>query len=102
MKMSEEKGNILNTFEWHLIPAQKEFYDELEHRYFLNASLHPIKIGFGHNTRRVEIIAYGDATKEDVAVQEKPERREAPQYMEADIKDPKLEIFEGEIIEEDV
>ena len=58
--MSEEKESPLNSFEWYLIKAGEQWYDELEKRIFINTTNHEFKIGFGHNGRRVEIIAISE------------------------------------------
>ena len=76
--MSEEPKNTLNQFEWYLIKAGERWYDELEKRIFINTTNHDIKIGFGHNGRRVEIIAIGEDKAADA-----------------------VSALEGEIIEED-
>ena len=52
-----EKRQFLNSLEWHDIDTNKEFYDEIGHRFFVNACTQPIRVGFGHNTRCLEIIA---------------------------------------------
>ena len=76
--MNEKTENPLNSFEWHLIASKEQWFDELEHRLFLNATNHEVKVGFGHNTRQIEIIA--------IAVEEKETQTSA---------------LEGEIIEGD-
>ena len=58
--MSEEPKNALNSFEWYLIKAGEQWYDELEKRIFINTTNHEFKIGFGHNGRRMEIIAISE------------------------------------------
>lgn len=75
-------GDISDTLEWHAIPKGETFYDDVEHRFFINACNHGIKIGFGHNIRKLEMI--GIADHEDIK------------------QDSVLDAREGEIIEEDV
>ena len=71
--------DVLKTFEWNEIPPGSEFFDSLEKRFFINFLDCPIKVGFGHNGRRVELIAIGEGIK----------------------KDPELEALQGkEIVEE--
>ena len=82
MTKEQQKGNVLDTFEWHPIDSKSEFYDDIEHRFFLNTTSEKILIGFGHNTRRLEII--GIAFEKDAVK----------------AKDPALKTLEGEVIEE--
>lgn len=62
--MSEE-ANPLSAFEWYDIPPGKQFFDQLERRYFANTTKRTLKVGFGHDTRRVEIIAIADGKGKD-------------------------------------
>ena len=62
--MADDK-TVLGGFEWCEILPGEQFFDPIEHRFFLNGLSHPIKIGFGHNTRRLEIIAITDGAKKD-------------------------------------
>lgn len=72
--MSEEspQRGILNTLEWHPVAPKERFYDNVERRFFQNATPETLIIGFGHDTRRLEIIAIAfekDAVKaEDPAL----------------------------------
>ena len=82
MTKEQQKGNLLDALEWHPVDPKSEFFDELEHRFFLNTTSEKLLIGFGHNTRQLEIIAI--AFEKDAVT----------------AKDPFLETLEGEIIEE--
>ena len=62
--MAEDK-TMLEGFEWNEVPPKQQFFDTLERRFFLNGLSHPIKIGFGHNTRRLEIIAIIESDGKD-------------------------------------
>lgn len=75
--MTEEKKNVLNSFEWYSIEPKEQFFDQLERRIFINVTEQPLKVGFGHNTRMVEMIAIGAGVA----------------------KDPVLEALEGEVVE---
>ena len=83
MSKEESKGNILNTLEWYPVESKSQFYDEVERRYFLNTTSEKLLLGFGHNTRRLEIIAI--AFEKDAIKTE----------------DPDLKALEGVIIEGD-
>ena len=85
INMNEEKDakSFLDTLEWHEIEPKSEFYDELERRYFINTTTTPLMIGFGHNTRQLEIIAIGDSS--DFSKK----------------NDPEIIVLEGEVIEEE-
>ena len=74
-----EEGNPFRDFEWYSVKPQKNWFDALERRYFINTTDLPLKIGFGHNTRRIEIIAIASVS---------PEEQE-------------LEALEGEVIMEE-
>jgi hypothetical protein len=76
--MAKDK-NMLDGFEWNEVLPKQQFFDVLERRFFLNGLSHPIKIGFGHNARRLEIIA----------------------IIESDGKDSELKAFEGKTITEE-
>ena len=68
MKMNKEK-NIADGYEWNEIPSGEQLWDELEKRIFINFTKKPIKIGFGHNLRRIEMIAIGEAESVNNEVQ---------------------------------
>lgn len=70
--------NSSNSFEWYDIAPKKTFFDQLERRIFINTTGRPVKIGFGHNARRVEMIAISDGVKKDpeIAALEGEEVRE--------------------------
>ena len=59
------EGNPFNEFEWHPVKPKETWFDVLEHRYFINTTDLPLKIGFGHNTRRIEIIAIAAVSPEE-------------------------------------
>ena len=83
MSEEEKSRNFLNTFEWHKVEPKSEFYDDIERRFFINTTSSAIMIGFGHNTRQLEIIAIA-------------ERAETTKS-----EDPALNALEGEEIEEE-
>lgn len=59
------------------------WFDPVGIRFFINTTKRPVKIGFSHNIRAVEMIAILDMTNED-------------------LKTEKDKSLKGEIIEEDV
>ena len=65
--MVEDK-TMLNDLEWYEVLPKEQFFDQLEHRFFLNGLPYPIKIGFGHNTRRLVIIAIIESDGDDSEV----------------------------------
>ena len=73
------EGNPFRGFEWYSVEPKKTWFDALERRYFTNTTDLPLKIGFGHNTRRIEIIAIASVS---------PEEQE-------------LEALEGEVVTEE-
>lgn len=52
----DKNPTIAKGFEWYDIGPGARFFDQLEGRIFANGCDHPVKIGFGHTPRRVEII----------------------------------------------
>lgn len=64
-----ETENFLKTFEWYDIEPGQQFFDQLEKRFFINVTKRPLKLGFGHNSRRVEMIAIGDGVEKDPAIE---------------------------------
>lgn len=57
MDKEARQRQILGSLEWHKIDPKTEFYDEVEHRIFINTTPEKLLIGFGHNTRRLELVA---------------------------------------------
>ena len=84
--MTEEQpqGDFANSLEWHPVAPKSEFYDNVKCRFFVNTTSENLLIGFGHNTRQLEIIA--------IAFEKDAVKRE----------DPALKTLEGEVIEEEV
>jgi hypothetical protein len=70
---------FLESYEWHEVQPKEQFFDLIEHRFFFNGLSHPIKIGFGHSARRLEMIA----------------------IVESDGKDSELKALEGKQITEE-
>jgi hypothetical protein len=82
MSKEEESKSILDTFEWHPIEPKSQYYDEVCHRFFINTTEKALMVGFGHNTRRLELIAIAD--RADMVKKE----------------DPDVTVLEGQEIEE--
>ena len=78
--MSEEAPNIFDGLEIHVIAPDKDFFDLLGPRIYLNRSTKHIKIGLGHTNRMVDLVLLGDVTEED-------------------IKREKIKAMEGEVLE---
>jgi hypothetical protein len=81
---TEQENNKFPTpFETQLIGPNTRWFDIIGIRFFINTTDHPIKLGFSHNIRAVEMIAIGEPSDED-------------------LKGDKVAALKGEIIEEDV
>lgn len=79
-EQEEKKGST--QFETHIIGPSNEWFDPVGIRFFINATQQPLKLGFSHNIRSVEMIAIFEPTKED-------------------LKSEEIKALEGEIIEEE-
>jgi hypothetical protein len=77
----ESKKNSV-AYESQLIGPHKQWFDPIEIRFITNMTERPLKIGFTHNIRKVEMIGIFDLTEED-------------------IKSEKVNALKGKIIEED-
>jgi hypothetical protein len=78
--MSEEPLDIFEGLEIHVIAPDKDFFDLLGPRIYLNRTMKHIKIGLGHTNRKVDLVLLGDVTEED-------------------IKQEKIKAMEGEVLE---
>ena len=61
--------DVENNFEWHDLNPGAQFFDTLEKRFFINFTKSPLKIGFSHNARRIEMIAITDGVEKDPKVE---------------------------------
>ena len=57
--------DIKKNYEWCEVEPGNQFFDQLEKRLFINFTKSPLKIGFSHNARRIEMIAITDGVKKD-------------------------------------
>lgn len=64
-RIMSETEDALKGFEWFEIPPEKQFFDQLEKRIFVNFTKRPMKVGFSHTARMVELIAISEDVKED-------------------------------------
>lgn len=79
--MSEEQRDIFEGLEIHVIAPDKDFFDLLGPRAYINRTKKHIKIGLGHTNRMVDLVLMGEVT-------------------EADIKQEKVKAMEGEVLSE--
>lgn len=77
----ERKKNSL-AYEAQLLGPHNQWFDPIGIRFISNMTERPLKIGFAHNTRMVEMIGIFEATEEDLKLE-------------------KVKALEGEIIEEE-
>jgi hypothetical protein len=69
-------------FEVHIIPPKNQWFDPIGVRFFQNTTDRTIKIGFSHNIRAIEVIAFIDPSDED-------------------LKKDTIQALKGEIVEEE-
>jgi hypothetical protein len=57
--------DVRKNFEWYDLDPGAQFFDQLEKRFFINFTKRPLKVGFSHNARRIEMIAITDGIEKD-------------------------------------
>jgi hypothetical protein len=82
--LSTEQENPENPalYEAQVIASHTQWFDPIEIRFIANMTERPLKIGFTHNIRKVEMIGIFDPTEED-------------------LKTETVKALKGEVIEED-
>ena len=64
--MSEEPQNMFDGLEIHVLAPDKDFFDLLGPRIYLNRTTKHIKIGLGHTNRKVDLVLIGEVTEADI------------------------------------
>lgn len=60
----EDIEKFKNLYEWHKIEPMNQWFDPIKMRWFVNPTDRPIHVGFGHDRRALEIIAFTYGPKE--------------------------------------
>lgn len=82
MSTEQEEKKAPTPFETQIIAPTAEWFDPIGIRFFINTTPRPLKLGFSHNIRSVEMIAIFELTEED-------------------LKSEEIKALEGEIVEEE-